>query len=85
MTRTTDVTQAPRRLRRLRHVLKRNALPRSTMQSRISAGTFAKQTLIGSSAPWSESEVEAWIKALVDERDHHGQSGGTAGGYRGRC
>lgn len=83
MTSTTEITQAPRRLLRLKQVLDRTGLPKSTMYSRISAGTFPKQIPVGSSVRWLESEVEAWIKALVDERDHPGQSGGTAGGIDG--
>jgi len=83
MTSTTEITQAPRRLLRLKQVLDRTGLPKSTMYSRISAGTFPKQIPVGSSVRWLESEVEAWIKALVDERDHPGRSGGTDGGIDG--
>lgn len=80
MTRPTEITQAPRRLLRLKQVLDRTGLPKSTMYSRISAGTFPKQVPIGSSVRWLESEVDSWIQALVEERDHPGQSGGTSGG-----
>ncbi|WP_313243893.1 helix-turn-helix transcriptional regulator [Stenotrophomonas rhizophila] len=82
MSSTTEITQAPRRLLRLKQVLDRTGLPKSTMNSRISAGTFPKQIPVGSSVRWLESQVDAWIKALVDERDHPGQSGGTAVEYR---
>ena len=80
MTSPTEITQAPRRLLRLKQVLDRTGLPKSTMYSRISAGTFPKQVPIGSSVRWLESEVEAWIQALVEERDHARQCGGTSGG-----
>jgi prophage regulatory protein len=68
MSSTTEITQAPRRLLRLKQVLDRTGLPKSTMYSRISAGTFPKQIPVGSSVRWLDSEVDAWIKALVDER-----------------
>lgn len=42
MSSTTEITQAPRRLLRLKQVLDRTGLPKSTMYSRISAGTFPK-------------------------------------------
>ncbi|MGV6491329.1 helix-turn-helix transcriptional regulator [Stenotrophomonas rhizophila] len=83
MTNANEIPQAPRRLLRLKQVLDRTGLPKSTMYSRISAGTFPKQVPVGSSVRWLESEVEAWIQALVDERDHPGQAGGTAGGIDG--
>lgn len=83
MNSTTDITQAPRRLLRLKQVLDRTGLPKSTMYSRISAGTFPKQVPVGSSVRWLESEVEAWIQDLVDQRDHPGQCGGTTGGIDG--
>ncbi len=80
MTSTIENAQAPRRLLRIRQVVDRTGLCKATVYSRISAGTFPKQIPVGSSVRWLESEVEAWIQALVDERDHPGQSGGTAGG-----
>lgn len=83
MNSTTGITQAPRRLLRLKQVLDRTGLPKSTMYSRISAGTFPKQVPVGSSVRWLESEVEDWIQALVDERDHPGTTGGTTGGIDG--
>jgi len=83
MNSTPEITQAPRRLLRLKQLLDRTGLPKSTMYSRISTGTFPKQVPLGSSVRWLESEVEAWIQALVDERDHRSESGGTAGGIEG--
>lgn len=83
MTSTTEITQSPRRLLRLKQVLDRTGLPKSTMYSRISAGTFPKQVPVGSSVRWLESEVEAWIQALVDQRDHPDPCGGTNGGIGG--
>jgi len=49
MTSTNEATQEPRPLLRLRQVLDRTGLPKSTMYSRISAGTFPKQIPVGSS------------------------------------
>lgn len=70
----------PRRLLRRAEVMDRVGLSKSTLYSRISAGTFPKPVALGSSVRWVESEVEAWILALVSERDHAVESGGTAGG-----
>ncbi|WP_102945710.1 AlpA family transcriptional regulator [Stenotrophomonas sp. VV52] len=83
MTTSTNIAQAPRRLLRLKQVLDRTGLPKSTIYSRISAGTFPKQVPVGCSVRWVESEIEAWIQALVDERDQHADAGGIDGGIVG--
>ncbi|OEZ02271.1 MULTISPECIES: AlpA family transcriptional regulator [Stenotrophomonas] len=80
MTSTTNIAQAPRRLLRLKQVLDRTGLPKSTMYSRISAGTFPKQVPVGASVRWLESEVEEWIQLQVHARDQQLESGGTSGG-----
>ena len=83
MTNTTSIAQAPRRLLRLKQVLDRTGLPKSTMYSRISAGTFPKQVPVGASVRWLESEVEEWIQLQVDARDQQLASGGIDGGIGG--
>ncbi len=70
----------PRRLLRRSEVQDRVALSKSTLYSRISAGSFPKPIALGSSVRWVESEVEAWISERVSERDHGNESGGMAGG-----
>ncbi len=54
MTSTTDIIQATRRLLRLKQVLDRTGLPKSTMYSRISARIFPKQIPVGSAVRWLE-------------------------------
>lgn len=83
MNSTTSIAQAPRRLLRLKQVLDRTGLPKSTMYSRISTGTFPKQVPIGASVRWLESEVEEWIQSQVNARDQQLGSGGTGGGIDG--
>lgn len=70
----------PRRLLRRAEVMNRVGLSKSTLYSRISAGTFPKPVTLGTSVRWVESEVEAWISERVSERDHAAKEGGTAGG-----
>jgi len=71
---------APRRLLRRAEVMDRVGLAKSTLYSRISAGTFPKPVNLGASVRWVESEVEAWIAAQISARDHGTEDGGTAGG-----
>ncbi|MGY8563311.1 AlpA family transcriptional regulator [Paracidovorax citrulli] len=75
-----SITIGPRRLLRLKQVLDRTGLPKSTIYSRISAGTFPKQVPVGASVRWLESEVEEWIQLQVDARDQQATSGGIGGG-----
>lgn len=73
-------TIAPRRLLRRAEVMDRVGLAKSTLYSRISAGTFPKPVNLGASVRWVESEVDAWIAAQISARDHGTEDGGTAGG-----
>lgn len=70
----------PRRLLRRAEVMDRVGLSKSTLYSRISAGTFPKPVTLGSSVRWVESEVEGWISERVSERDHAEETGGMPGG-----
>lgn len=72
----------PRRLLRRSEVQDRVGLGKSTLYSRISAGSFPKPVTLGSSVRWVESEVEAWISERVSERDHAAGIGGISGGTR---
>ena len=78
-----NVTTAPRRLLRRAEVLDRVGMAKSTLYSRISAGTFPKPVSLGASVRWVESEVDAWIAAQIAARDHGPEDGGTAGGTEG--
>lgn len=71
---------SPRRLLRRAEVMDRVGLSKSTLYSRISAGTFPKPVTLGSSVRWVESEVEGWISERVSERDHAEEAGGVFGG-----
>lgn len=71
-----ESTPTPRRLLRLKQVLDRTGLPKSTVYSRISAGTFPRQVPVGASVRWLESEVEEWIQLQVDARDQQVGQGG---------
>ena len=77
---TNVQTIAPRRLLRRAEVMDRVGLSKSTLYSRISAGTFPKPVTLGSSVRWVESEVEGWISERVSERGHAAESGDTTGG-----
>lgn len=58
-----------RRLIKLAEVQKRTALCRSSIYAKIAAGTFPKPVKSGSSSTWVDTEVQAWIDALIDGRD----------------
>ena len=70
----------PRRLLRRAEVMNRVGLSKSTLYSRIPAGTFPKPVTLGSSVRWVESEVEGWISERVSERDRAPETGGMSGG-----
>jgi len=54
---------------RLREVMNRTGLSRSTIYSLMSRGDFPKNIRIGSnSVGWLESEIEEWIQARMAER-----------------
>jgi prophage regulatory protein len=56
-----------RRLLRLREVLARIPLKRSTIYARVAAGTFPKPVPLGSphAVAWLESEIDAWISRQI--------------------
>lgn len=68
------------RLLRRSEVMLRVGMAKSTLYSRISAGTFPKPVPVGCSVRWVESEVEAWISERIAERDKDAANGGTSGG-----
>jgi prophage regulatory protein len=56
----------PFRFLRLRQVLERTALPRSTLYEMMRKGEFPKQVKISQrSVAWREDEVDAWCMARV--------------------
>jgi prophage regulatory protein len=56
------VQRPPRTILRLRQVIGRTGLSRSTIYERIQSRTFPAQIRLGARAVgWLESDVEAWI------------------------
>lgn len=52
----------------IREVCRQSGLCRSLVYARMRAGTFPRSVHIGSSARWSEREVQAWVAARLAER-----------------
>ncbi|WP_322414088.1 helix-turn-helix transcriptional regulator [Mesorhizobium huakuii] len=62
----------PNRIIRLRTVLARTGLSRSTIYRKITEGTFPAQIKISiNGAGWRESEVNQWIENPVAWRTEH--------------
>jgi prophage regulatory protein len=58
---------SPRVILRLRQVVARTGLSRSTIYERIQAGEFPVQIALGARAVgWLEADIEAWIGAQVE-------------------
>ncbi|CAD7379494.1 AlpA family transcriptional regulator [Xanthomonas arboricola] len=66
MSNTPTTTQ---RLLRLRDVLERVGMSKSTLYSRIRDKTFPKPLHLGTSSVWVESEVADWINDQIAQRD----------------
>ena len=57
------VTDAPDRILRLKTVLDRTGLSRSTLYRKVGAGSFPRQVRIATRcAGWRESEIKAWLR-----------------------
>jgi prophage regulatory protein len=60
------IRSTPRVILRLRHVVARTGLSRSTIYERIQAGEFPAQVSLGARAVgWLEADIDAWIAAQV--------------------
>ncbi|MEP1213428.1 MAG: AlpA family transcriptional regulator [Marinobacter sp.] len=58
------------RILRLRNVMEKTGLARSTIYKYIDAGTFPKPIdLGGRSVGWVDSEIDGWIADKIQERD----------------
>lgn len=58
------------RILRLRNVMEKTGLARSTIYKYIDAGTFPKPIdLGGRSVGWVDSEIDDWIAGKIQERD----------------
>lgn len=58
-----------RTLLKLGEVKKRTALSRSSIYAKVAGGTFPRPVKQGSSSVWVDTEVQAWIDALIESRD----------------
>jgi len=57
------------RLIKLKEVIEKTSLGRSTIYELMTKGTFPKQVSLGAkSVAWLESEVDNWIEEKVSER-----------------
>ena len=58
------------RLIKLKEVIEKTSLGRSTIYEFMTKGTFPKQVSLGAkSVAWLESEVDDWIMERVGERE----------------
>ncbi|MGQ5245456.1 helix-turn-helix transcriptional regulator [Xanthomonas arboricola] len=62
-------TNPQHRLLRLRDVLDKVGLSKSTVYAMIRRKEFPKPVHLGCMATWVESEIDAWITSRIDERD----------------
>jgi len=60
---------AERYLLKLAEVQKRTALSRSSIYAKVASGTFPRPVKQGASSVWVDTEVQAWIDALISSRD----------------
>jgi len=59
------------RILRLRDVIEKTGLARSTVYKYIEAGTFPKPIdLGGRSVGWVDEEINDWILEKINQRDH---------------
>jgi prophage regulatory protein len=64
------------RFLRFREVASRTCLSKTEIYRRIAAGTFPTNVKIGARAvAWRETEVDAWIHALVQQQRPQGTRG----------
>ena len=58
------------KLIRIKDVMERTGLARSTVYKYISEGRFPRPIKLGSRAvAWVESEIESWIQNSIERRD----------------
>jgi len=61
-----DIAGVPVKVLRLREVLRKTGLSRSTLYNRITDGQFPRQISLGNRAiGWLEAEVDTWISDRV--------------------
>ncbi|CAD2256898.1 AlpA family transcriptional regulator [Xanthomonas arboricola] len=65
----TETPITVQRLLRLRDVLERVGMSKSTLYGRIRDKTFPQPLHLGTSSVWVESEVADWINQQIAQRD----------------
>lgn len=64
-----SISEFVMRIIRLKKVLERTGLGRSTVYKKMANGTFpVSVSLGGKSRGWVEAEVESWIRSCMDSR-----------------
>lgn len=63
------------KLIRIKDVMDRTGLARSTIYKYISEGKFPRPIKLGARAvAWVETEIDGWIQASIEGRDEEGRS-----------
>lgn len=58
------------RIMRLKEVVEKTGLAKSTIYNQISQGSFPKQIELGArSVGWVDNEIEEWLLAKIEQRD----------------
>ena len=71
----TKVGEFHMRIMRLKEVIEKTGLAKTTIYNLISQGEFPKQIDLGArSVGWVDTEIEEWIKAKIELRDKENNS-----------
>ena len=63
------------RIMRLKEVIEKTGLSRSTIYNLISQGKFPKQIDLGArSVGWVDTEIEEWLLSKIELRDSEGRN-----------
>ncbi|WP_372174334.1 helix-turn-helix transcriptional regulator [Xanthomonas axonopodis] len=68
-TNTQAPAPAPRRFIRIRDVMNRTGLSKSTIYAKIRQNQFPKYVPLGSISVWVEAEIDRWIDQQIFKRD----------------
>ncbi|MBO9766466.1 MULTISPECIES: helix-turn-helix transcriptional regulator [Xanthomonas] len=68
-TNTPAPIPAPRRFLRIRDVMSRTGLSKSTVYAKIRLKQFPAHVPLGSISVWVESEIDEWMEEQVAARD----------------
>jgi prophage regulatory protein len=72
----------PRRLISIQEVLYRTGLSRTAVYQRMGDGLFPAPIELGRNSVWLESDIDAWIDALLAARDSKNQKASYLGELR---